>query len=115
MTDNRYNELQQAVIGILILYARIRPQLMPRLGAGDFTDEPAAELFRYIQKYPDAEYTVITGGIRKNLREYAVQSVGPAGGVSHMIVDDDGTMLRTMKSWLFGERGLNNSLKTSYT
>ena len=78
MTDNRYNELQQAVIGILILYARIRPQLMPRLGAGDFTDEPAAELFRYIQKYPDAEYTVITGGIRKNLREYAVQSVEKA-------------------------------------
>ena len=65
MTDNRYNELQQAVIGILILYARIRPQLMPRLEAGDFTDEPAAELFRYVQKYPDAEYTVITGGIRK--------------------------------------------------
>ena len=62
MTDNRYNELQQAVIGILILYARIRPQLMPRLGAGDFTDEPAAELFRYIQKYPDADAVIELGG-----------------------------------------------------
>ena len=78
MTDNRYNELQQAVIGILILYAKLRPQLLPKLRISDFSDEPAREIFRYIQKYPDAEYTVIAEGIRKNLREYALLSAEKA-------------------------------------
>ena len=103
MTDNRYNELQQAVIGILILYARIRPQLMPRLGAGDFTDEPAAELFRYIQKYPDAEYTVIAEGIRKTLWEYALLSAEKAPFEEAAVATVEHFIRITTEKWLSEE------------
>lgn len=103
MTDNRYNELQQAVIGILILYAKLRPQLLPKLRISDFSDEPAREIFRYIQKYPDAEYTVIAEGIRKNLREYALLSAEKAPFEEAAVATVEHFIRITTEKWLSEE------------
>ena len=103
MTDNRFNELQQAVIGILILYAKLRPQLLPKLRISDFSDEPAREIFRYIQKYPDAEYTVIAEGIRKNLREYALLSAEKAPFEEAAVATVEHFIRITTEKWLSEE------------
>ena len=103
MTDNRYNELQQAVIGILILYAKLRPQLLPKLRISDFSDEPAREIFQYVQKYHNADYTVIAEGIRKNLREYALLSAEKAPFEEAAVATVEHFIRITTEKWLSEE------------
>lgn len=88
--EQQYNKLQQSVIGSLLLFEKLRPQLMNKLRETDFTDEPAREIFNQIKKMPDAIATVIVTSLtNRQSKVYAVTAaqLSPVSSNAEITVD----------------------------
>lgn len=69
---NNYDELQQSIIGALLLFDEARPSLIAKLRKSDFTDDPAKEIFEQISEEMQADKISIISTLSDESKRYAV-------------------------------------------
>ena len=100
---NNYDEVQQSIIGALLLFDDIRPALIAKLRKSDFTDEPAKEVFECISENSQADKITIIGALSDEAKQYAVLGckLSPVRSVAETVVNS--FVEQSTQKWLLNQ------------